>query len=116
MNKIPSAFGEGDVIKAVLTLPGVKSVGEASGGFNVRGGSADQNLILFNGSTIYNPSHLFGIFSAFNPDIVNSIELYTNSTRAPSRRRTAGAFPRSWTCKARTETWKNGRARRVSAC
>ena len=52
MNKIPSAFGEGDVIKAVLTLPGVKSVGEASGGFNVRGGSADQNLILFNGSTI----------------------------------------------------------------
>ena len=103
MNKIPSAFGEGDVIKAVLTLPGVKSVGEASGGFNVRGGSADQNLILFNGSTIYNPSHLFGIFSAFNPDIVNSIEL-------------AGAFPRSWTYKARTETWKNGRDRRVSAC
>ena len=82
MNKIPSAFGEGDVIKAVLTLPGVKSVGEASGGFNVRGGSADQNLILFNGSTIYNPSHLFGIFSAFNPDIVNSIELYKSSIPA----------------------------------
>ena len=82
MNKIPSAFGEGDVIKAVLTLPGVKSVGEASGGFNVRGGSADQNLILFNGSTIYNPSHLFGIFSAFNPDIVNDIELYKSSIPA----------------------------------
>ncbi len=82
VNKIPSAFGEGDVIKAVLTLPGVKSVGEASGGFNVRGGSADQNLILFNGSTIYNPTHLFGIFSAFNPDIVSSIELYKSSIPA----------------------------------
>ena len=82
MNKIPSAFGEGDVIKAVLTLPGVKSVGEASGGFNVRGGSADQNLILFNGSTIYNPTHLFGIFSAFNPDIVSSVELYKSSIPA----------------------------------
>ena len=82
MNKIPSAFGEGDVIKAVLTLPGIKSVGEASGGFNVRGGSADQNLILFNGSTIYNPTHLFGIFSAFNPDIVSNVELYKSSIPA----------------------------------
>ena len=82
VNKIPSAFGEGDVIKAVLTLPGIKSVGEASGGFNVRGGSADQNLILFNGNTIYNPSHMFGIFSAFNPDIVDNIELYKSSIPA----------------------------------
>lgn len=76
---IPSAFGEGDVLKAVLTLPGVKSVGEASSGFNVRGGSADQNLILFNGGTIYNPSHLFGIFSAFNTDVVDDIDLYKSS-------------------------------------
>jgi hypothetical protein len=82
MNKIPSAFGEGDVIKAVLTLPGIKTVGEASGGFNVRGGSADQNLVLFNGNTIYNPSHLFGIFSAFNPDIVENVELYKSSIPA----------------------------------
>ena len=82
VNKIPSAFGEGDVIKAVLTLPGIKTVGEASGGFNVRGGSADQNLILFNGNTIYNPSHLFGIFSAFNPDIVENVELYKSSIPA----------------------------------
>ena len=82
VGKIPSAFGEGDVIKAVLTLPGIKSVGEASGGFNVRGGSADQNLILFNGNTIYNPSHLFGIFSAFNPDIVDNVELYKSSIPA----------------------------------
>jgi len=62
---VPSAFGEADVLKIVLTLPGVKSVGESSGGFNVRGGAADQNLILFNEGTIYNPTHLFGLFSAF---------------------------------------------------
>ena len=82
INKIPTAFGEGDVIKAVLTLPGVKSVGEASSGFNVRGGSTDQNLILFNDGTIYNPTHLFGIFSAFNPDIVSEVELYKSSIPA----------------------------------
>ena len=79
INKIPTAFGEGDIIKAVLTLPGVKSVGEASSGFNVRGGSTDQNLIQFNDGTIYNPTHLFGIFSAFNPDIVSEVELYKSS-------------------------------------
>nr|MCR5408409.1 TonB-dependent receptor [Bacteroidales bacterium] len=82
INKIPSAFGEGDIIKAVLTLPGVKSVGEASSGFNVRGGSTDQNLVLFNDGTIYNPTHLFGIFSAFNPDIVSEVELYKSSIPA----------------------------------
>ena len=82
IGKIPSAFGEGDIIKAVLTLPGVKSVGEASGGFNVRGGSADQNLILYNDNTIYNPSHLFGIFSAFNPDLTDNVELYKSSIPA----------------------------------
>ena len=82
VGKIPSAFGEGDILRAVMTLPGVKSVGEASGGFNVRGGSADENLILFNENTIYNPSHLFGIFSAFNPDVVNNVELYKSSVPA----------------------------------
>ena len=80
--KIPSAFGEGDVLRGMMTLPGVKSEGEASGGFHVRGGSADENLILFNENTIYNPSHLFGIFSAFNPDIVSNVELYKSSIPA----------------------------------
>lgn len=79
---VPAAFGEADVLKIVLTLPGVKSVGEASGGFNVRGGATDQNLILFNEGTIYNPTHLFGLFSAFNPDIVNDIELYKSTIPA----------------------------------
>ena len=82
ITKIPSAFGEGDIIKAVLTLPGVKSVGEASSGFNVRGGSTDQNLILFNDGTLYNPTHLFGIFSAFNPDVISEVELYKSSIPA----------------------------------
>jgi hypothetical protein len=79
IKKVPALFGEADVIKAVLTLPGVKSVGEASAGFNVRGGSTDQNLILLNDGTIYNPSHFFGMFSAFNPEIIKDVELYKSS-------------------------------------
>jgi Outer membrane receptor proteins, mostly Fe transport len=79
---VPSAFGEADVMKVVLTLPGVKSVGEASSGFNVRGGATDQNLILFNDGTVYNPTHLFGLFSSFNPDIVSNIELYKSGIPA----------------------------------
>ena len=79
IKQIPTAFGEADVLRVVLTLPGVQSVGEATTGFNVRGGSADQNLILLNDATIYNPSHFFGFFSAFNPDIVKSIELYKST-------------------------------------
>jgi hypothetical protein len=79
IKQVPVVFGETDILKVVLTLPGVTSVGEASNGFNVRGGSADQNLILFNDATIYNPSHLFGFFSAFDPDIVKGIELYKSA-------------------------------------
>ena len=82
MDKIkngPTVFGESDVVKIILTMPGVKSVGEASSGFNVRGGATDQNLVLFNGGTVYNPSHLFGMFSGFNPDVVGDIELYKSS-------------------------------------
>lgn len=79
IKQVPTVFGEADVLRVVLTLPGVQTVGEASTGFNVRGGSADQNLVLLNGSTIYNPSHFFGFFSAFDPDLVQSIELYKSS-------------------------------------
>jgi len=79
---IPTVFGEADVLKVVLTLPGVKTVGESSGGFNVRGGATDQNLILFNGGTLFNPTHLFGLFSAFNPDVVSDIELYKSTIPA----------------------------------
>ena len=79
---MPTVFGEKDVIRIVMMLPGVKAVGEASSGFNVRGGSTDQNLILFNDGTIYNPTHLFGLFSAFNADLVKDIELYKSSIPA----------------------------------
>jgi len=82
MKQIPLALGEVDVLKAVLTLPGVQSVGEGTVGFNVRGGATDQNLILFNEATIYNPSHLFGFFSAFNPDLLKNVELYKSGIPA----------------------------------
>jgi hypothetical protein len=82
IKQVPSVFGEPDVLKVVLTLPGVKSVGESSTGLNVRGGSTDQNLILFNDMTIYNPSHFFGLFSAFNPEVVKDVELYKSSIPA----------------------------------
>ena len=79
IKQVPAVFGEPDILRVVLTLPGVQSVGEASTGFNVRGGSADQNLILLDNSTIYNPSHFFGFFSAFNPDIVKEVQLYKST-------------------------------------
>jgi len=79
IKQIPVVFGEADVLRTVLTLPGVTSVGEASTGFNVRGGAADQNLVLFNNATVYNPSHLFGFFSAFNPDLVKDVDLYKSN-------------------------------------
>ncbi len=83
LKQVPTAFGEADLLRVVLTLPGVKSVGESSVGLNVRGGSTDQNLILYNDATIYNPSHLFGFFSAFNPDMIKNVELYKSGI--PSR-------------------------------
>jgi hypothetical protein len=76
IKQVPVVFGEADLLKVVLTLPGVTSVGEGSSGYNVRGGSTDQNLILFNDQTIYNPTHLFGFFTSFNPDVIKGAELY----------------------------------------
>jgi hypothetical protein len=73
---MPTSMGEQDIIKSVLLIPGVNSVGEGSAGFNVRGGSADQNLILLYGSPVYNSSHLFGFFSAINSDIIKDVTLY----------------------------------------
>lgn len=77
--RVPTAFGEKDILRGILALPGVKTVGEASGGLNVRGGAADQNLVLLDGSTIYNHGHLFGILSGFNPDLVREVSLYKGS-------------------------------------
>lgn len=82
MQTIPTAFGEMDVLKVVQTLPGVKTMGEGTSGMSVRGGATDQNLILFNDNTVYNPSHLFGFFSAFNGNLVDDMQLYKSSIPA----------------------------------
>jgi hypothetical protein len=73
---LPPFIGEVDIIKSITLLPGVSTVGEASAGFNVRGGGADQNLILIGGAPIYNSSHLFGFFTAFNADVVSGVTLH----------------------------------------
>ncbi len=76
IQKLPVVFGEVDIVKSLLLLPGVSNAGEGSSGFNVRGGAADQNLILLDEATIYNASHLFGLFSVFNPDAIKNLKLY----------------------------------------
>lgn len=82
MRNVPLSLGESDVLKMVQTLPGIKTVGEASSGFNVRGGASDQNLIMLNNGMIYNPMHMFGLFSAFNSDMINDAELYKSGIPA----------------------------------
>ena len=82
IKNIPTAFGEVDVLRVIQSLPGVKTVGEASTGFNVRGGATDQNLLLLNNGTIYNPNHLFGFFTAFSSDMIKDAELFKSSIPA----------------------------------
>ena len=82
IKQMPVVLGEVDVIKSILQLPGVTNAGEGQSGFNVRGGSADQNLILLDEATIYNSSHLFGFFSVFNADAINDIKLYKGGVPA----------------------------------
>ena len=74
--KLPSAFGEVDLLRGIQMLPGVTSVGEASNGVNIRGGTTDQNLILLDDTPIFNPTHMFGLFSVFPPDAVSTLDLY----------------------------------------
>lgn len=81
--KIPTFLGEADVLRSILLLPGVSTVGEGASGFNVRGGSVGQNLILLDEAPVYNSSHLFGFFSVFNPDAVKDTKLYKGAV--PSR-------------------------------
>ena len=76
IKKLPVVLGEPDILRSIQLLPGVSSVNDASSGFNVRGGSADQNLVLLDDATIYNASHLFGFFSVFNTDAVKDLKLY----------------------------------------
>jgi hypothetical protein len=76
VKKIPALAGEIDLLRAIQLLPGVKNSGEASTNFSVRGGNLDQNLILLDEAPVYNPSHLLGIFSVFNADAINDMQLY----------------------------------------
>ncbi len=76
IEKVPQLLGETDIIRTLTLLPGVTTVGEGSNGFNVRGGAADQNLILLDEAPVYNSSHLFGFFSIFNADAVKDVKLY----------------------------------------
>ena len=76
IKNMPVVLGEVDVIKSITLLPGVTNAGEGASGFNVRGGAADQNLILLDEATIFNSSHLFGFFSVFNPDAIKDLKLY----------------------------------------
>jgi len=74
--KMPALFGEKDIIKSLQLLPGVKSESDATGGYQVRGGTASQNLILLDGATVYNAGHLMGLFSTFNDDALSNGSLY----------------------------------------
>jgi hypothetical protein len=76
IKNIPVIFGEKDVLKTIQLLPGIKSAGDGNSGFYVRGGGADQNLILLDEATVYNPSHLLGFFSTFNSDAIKNIVVY----------------------------------------
>jgi hypothetical protein len=82
VRNIPVIFGERDVLKTLQLLPGVKSAGEGNSGFYVRGGTADQNLILLDEAPVYNPSHLLGFFSTFNSDAIKNVTLYKGAQPA----------------------------------
>lgn len=82
LKQIPALMGEVDIIKSALLLPGVQTVGEGAGGFQVRGGTAGQNLVLLNQAPIYNTSHLFGFFSVFNADLIQRFDLYKSGVPA----------------------------------
>lgn len=83
IKKMPTLLGEVEIIRSIQLLPGVTTVGEGATGFNVRGGSIDQNLVLLDEAPVYNSSHLFGFFSVFNPDAVKDVKLYKGGI--PSR-------------------------------
>ncbi len=92
IQKLPAAMGEIDVLRGLQMLPGVTSVGEASNGINIRGGTTDQNLILLDDTPIFNPTHLFGLFSIFPPDAISNIDLYKGSVPARLGGRTASVL------------------------
>ncbi|MCF8364855.1 MAG: TonB-dependent receptor [Bacteroidales bacterium] len=92
IKEIPTVLGERDIIKVALLLPGVQSIGEGSSGFNVRGSPADQNIFYISDVPVYNTSHLFGFFSAFNSDAISEFKLYKSSIPAKYGGRLSSIF------------------------
>lgn len=92
IRQTPVVFGETDILKTIQLLPGVTSAGEGASGFNVRGGGADQNLILLDEAMVFNSSHLFGFFSVFNTDAIKDVQLYKGGIPATYGGRTAAVL------------------------
>lgn len=92
LKNIPMVLGERDILKVATTIPGIKTAGEGSSGFNVRGGKTDQNLILLDNAVIYNPAHFFGFFSAINPFTIGSADIYKGSIPVEFGGRLASVF------------------------
>ncbi|CAH0999356.1 hypothetical protein LEM8419_00654 [Neolewinella maritima] len=82
LENVPTVLGERDVLKSLQLLAGVSSAGEASNGVSVRGGTIDQNLLLYDGAPVFTPTHLFGLFTVFTPDAVAGIDLYRGNIPA----------------------------------
>lgn len=89
---IPQILGERDLLKASMTLPGIKNTNEGSQGFNVRGGKSDQNLFLLDNTTLYNPSHFLGIFSAINPFLTQGIDVFKGNIPSKYGGRVSSVF------------------------
>ncbi|MBB4079265.1 hypothetical protein GGR28_001885 [Lewinella aquimaris] len=82
LQSLPTVLGERDVLRSLQLLPGVTSAGEASNGISVRGGTIDQNLLLYDGAPVFTPTHLFGLFTVFTPDAVGGVDLYRGNIPA----------------------------------
>ena len=95
IKNIPLVLGERDIMKVATTLPGISTTGEGSNGYNVRGGKTDQNLILLDNAAIYNPTHLFGLFSAINPYSTGKVEIYKGNIPAEFGGRLSSVFDMS---------------------
>ncbi|MDO5977638.1 TonB-dependent receptor [Flavivirga spongiicola] len=82
LKKLPSAIGEFDILRGLTLLAGVNNAGDVSNGVSVRGGSLDQNLILYDYAPVFNPTHMFGLFSVFTPDMISTVDLYRSNIPA----------------------------------
>lgn len=92
IKNVPLVLGERDILKVALTLPGIKTAGEGSSGYNVRGGKEDQNLFLLDHAVLYNPSHFFGFFTALNPYTTKKVDIYKGSIPAEFGGRLSSVF------------------------